>query len=73
MGEAYALLGSRDSAIQWLDRAARNGFPCYPRYARDPLLNGLRNDPRFIEFLRRLKAESDDYGRKFAALPPPGR
>jgi hypothetical protein len=42
-------------ALEWFRRAADDGVPCYPRFAHDPNLDGMRSDPEFrtfIEFLR---------------------
>ena len=38
LGDANAQLGRPDEALRWLRKAADTGFPCYPWYARDPLL-----------------------------------
>ena len=42
IGTAYAQLGDPRAAVRWLERAAATGFPCYPWYARDPLLAPLQ-------------------------------
>jgi tetratricopeptide (TPR) repeat protein len=33
---AYALLHQPGPAVQWLRRAAEDGLPCYPCFAKDP-------------------------------------
>jgi hypothetical protein len=38
-----------------LEQAAATGFPCYPWFARDPLLKPLRGDRAFQEFLAGLR------------------
>ncbi|MEJ7813147.1 MAG: hypothetical protein WKG32_22245, partial [Gemmatimonadaceae bacterium] len=55
MGAAYAQLGDAPAAREWLARAATLGFPCYPLFARDPLLAPLRGDPEFRRFLEGLR------------------
>ena len=51
----YAQLGQREEAIRWLGKAADTGFPCYPWYASDPLLEPLRKEPEFQRLLRDLQ------------------
>ncbi len=65
IGAAYALIGDRDRAIQWLQTAAADGFPCYPLFEGDRDLDNLRRDPRFIEFMTALKQQWDGYKALF--------
>jgi len=55
LGATYAQLGDFAEARRWLAEAARTGLPCYPWYARDPLLDPLRSDPEFQRFLSGLQ------------------
>jgi adenylate cyclase len=55
LGAAYAQLGDSRSAVKWLTVAARTGLPCYPWYARDPMLDPLRGDPAFQRLLSSLE------------------
>jgi predicted Zn-dependent protease len=55
LGATYAQLGEFAEARRWLADAARTGLPCYPWYARDPLLDPLRSDPEFQRFLTGLQ------------------
>ncbi len=55
LGAAYAQLGQPAQAVAWLEKAADSGFPCYPWYARDPLLQSLQGDPAFNRLLSDLK------------------
>ena len=55
LGVTYAQLADFAEARRWLMEAARTGLPCYPWYARDPLLDPLRSDPEFQQFLTALK------------------
>lgn len=54
LGAAYAQLRQPKEALHWLRNAAETGFPCYPWYARDPLLQPLRGDPEFQRFMADL-------------------
>lgn len=54
IASAYALMNEHEEALAWLQRAAEDGFPCYPLYARDKDLDTLRSDPHFMTFLGAL-------------------
>ena len=41
----------------WLDRAVTTGFPSYPWYVSDPLLEPVRRDSSGRAFLERLRAQ----------------
>ena len=56
IGVTYGQLGRRADAIKWLIRAVESGFPCYPWYERDPLLDPLRGEPEFRLFIKNLRA-----------------
>ena len=47
----YAVLGERQKALDWLETAVRNGDDRAEWFQRDPLLAGVRNDPRFKQIL----------------------
>jgi serine/threonine-protein kinase len=51
----HAALGESDEAFTWLDRAydERRGWLCYLKV--EPLLDGLRGDPRFARLLERMR------------------
>ena len=61
IASAYALMHKDALAIQWLQMAAGEGFPCYPVFARDPNLANLRNDPRFVQFMADQKKQWESY------------
>jgi TolB-like protein/DNA-binding winged helix-turn-helix (wHTH) protein/Flp pilus assembly protein TadD len=58
---AYALMNDRDKAIEWLKKAASEGFPCHPLFASDNYLDNLKQDPRFIALIADLKKLSESY------------
>ncbi|HEV2885145.1 MAG TPA: hypothetical protein VGW36_09825 [Pyrinomonadaceae bacterium] len=47
----YAMLGQRDLAFEWLERAIDAGFHSHGDLAWDRDLDSLRSDPRFARFL----------------------
>ena len=58
---AYSLMNKPEQAINWLQAAADNGFPCYPLFDREPYLNPVREDPRFTTLMMRLKEQWTNY------------
>ena len=61
----YVVLGKPDKAVNYLQMAADDGFPCYPLFERDELLKDISHEPRFIELLARMK---EQWGRYNATL-----
>ncbi|PYR63416.1 MAG: hypothetical protein DMF91_03540 [Acidobacteria bacterium] len=59
VGATYAQLGRRGEALRWLRDASNSGFPCYPWFARDPLLQPLRAESDFQQFLEELRRSVD--------------
>ena len=53
---AYALMNKPKPAVEWLQRAVKTGFPCYPLFRDDPTLEIIRSDPEFQKFLDEQKA-----------------
>jgi len=50
----YAMVGNRDSAFAWLDRAVAAHDPLILRIKVEPVYDSLRTDPRYPKLLRRL-------------------
>jgi hypothetical protein len=61
IASAYALMDKREPAIEWLQKAVKDGLPCYPLFDRDPNLDNLRRDPRFTAFMAQLKKQWEHY------------
>ena len=51
MGSAFALLGKKDNAIKWLERAVKLGNENKPWFEKDKTLDSLRDDESFIQLL----------------------
>jgi tetratricopeptide (TPR) repeat protein len=49
--EFYALMGDSEQALDWLERAVRNGDERDDWFRRDPLMESLRGLPRFKKIL----------------------
>ena len=55
LGVTYAQLGDRVKARLWLGRAIESGFPCYPWYQQDALLQPLQGDSEFQSVMQDLQ------------------
>ena len=53
----FALLGESDKAVEWLTKAANDGYPSYPKFSVEPDLASLKSHPGFIELLARLRRD----------------
>jgi hypothetical protein len=60
-GARLGSLGGREAALDWLTDAAHNGFPCHPFFERDPLLESVRSERRFVQLMDELRTECDSY------------
>ena len=54
VGSTYSILGDKDLAFKWLNRAIKLGNQNWPHFEKDKSLNPLRDDPRFAELLSKL-------------------
>ena len=61
IASTYALLNKPDEAVKWLTVAADDGFPCYPYFDNDRTLDNIRQDPAFVAFMTKLKAQFEKY------------
>ncbi|HKQ77711.1 MAG TPA: protein kinase [Blastocatellia bacterium] len=63
---AYSVMKKVEPAIKWLQVTADDGFPCYPLFERDPFLENLRKDSRFIALIAKLKEQWEHSSRSDA-------
>jgi len=59
IAEAYGYRGDKDKAFEWLARARRQRDPGLGNLLKDPLLENLRNDPRWDTFLHEMGLADD--------------
>jgi TolB-like protein/predicted Ser/Thr protein kinase len=73
VADVYGWLNRPEEAVAWLEEAVGTGFPCYPYFEKDHALDPIRNHPRFIGFMRKLKPQWEYYKSKYGlgtrALP----
>lgn len=53
----HAVLGEKQSAMHWLERAVDTGFPCWPFFLRDRSLKNLQGLPVFEDLITSLRSE----------------
>ena len=67
LGTAYAQLARPGEAVTWLRTAADGGFPCFPWFAADPLLEPIRRDPGYLQFIADLRARFDQARARYSS------
>jgi hypothetical protein len=59
IAQSWALVGDRQQALEWLERAIGLGLLNHPYLAQhDWLLDRIRDDPHFTALLDRVRAAS---------------
>jgi TolB-like protein/predicted negative regulator of RcsB-dependent stress response len=61
IASAYALMGDTKAAVEWLQKTADHGLPCYPLFKNDPNLKSLRNDAGYISLMEKMKKQWEYY------------
>jgi TolB-like protein len=69
MGRALVRVGEPEMAIGGIAGALDGGFTCYPFFVRDPWLDPLRGDARFLDILRRAETPWREAKRAFDEHP----
>jgi len=59
VAEFYAVLGDRDKALEWLDRAVRVGDERAEWFERNPLLASIRTETRFREIVDGIRSRRE--------------
>jgi TolB-like protein/tetratricopeptide (TPR) repeat protein len=60
---AYARLGRKAEAVDWLRRTGENGMPNYPLFRNDPNLRSLQGDRGYEALMSRLEQQYEAYSR----------
>jgi DNA-binding winged helix-turn-helix (wHTH) protein/TolB-like protein len=58
-----AAAGRSGEALRWLNETVDTGFPNYPLFASDAMLNPIRTVPEFKELLARLRTDFEEFQR----------
>lgn len=59
-----AILGNKEEALQWLQKAIDAGFLFYRYIARDPTFESLRDDKRFKQIMDKTRARIDEMRKR---------
>ena len=65
VGAAYAQLEDAARAVEWLERASAEGFACYPWILRDPMLEPVRRDRAFVQWLAGLRGRWETLSARY--------
>ena len=65
VGQAYAALGDKASALRLLRRSIEGGFFCYPYFVSDPLLEPLHSDPVFEQLMELARQRHERFKSHF--------
>jgi tetratricopeptide (TPR) repeat protein len=55
IGCCFALMHDQHESVEWLRRAADDGFPCYPVFDQEPTLKNLIQNSEFQSFMEDLR------------------
>jgi TolB-like protein/DNA-binding winged helix-turn-helix (wHTH) protein len=61
IAQAYAVLSDKRSALRALRMSVESGFFSYPYIEKDPLLNGLHDEPEFAQILNTARQRHDAF------------
>jgi len=64
IGTLYTRAGKNDEALEWLEKAYEAHDSNMPSISVDPIFDGLRDDPRFQDLLRRMNFPDKRINRK---------
>ena len=67
VGCAYAELRNSAKALYWLKRAASTGLACFPLFQKDTLLDKIRADTGFQDFLNEMRESADATRQRYVA------
>ncbi len=55
VASTYSILGEKELAFKWLNKAIKLGNQNWPHFEKDKSLDPLRDDPRFAELMEKAK------------------
>ena len=59
------MLGNKQDALRLLRRTVEQNFFCYPYFANDALLDNVRAEPEFAEFLSSARQRHEQFRANF--------
>jgi len=64
----YAIQGNKGEALKWLQKAVDAGWRRYRYFSRHPMLENIRDEPRFKEIREEIKAKVAEMRRRAEQL-----
>ncbi|HUR97629.1 MAG TPA: winged helix-turn-helix domain-containing protein [Pyrinomonadaceae bacterium] len=61
IASALAAMNKPDQAVEWLERAADDGFPNHTYFQMDPNLDPIRRHPAFVKLMSRLQKQLERF------------
>jgi hypothetical protein len=61
LASPLAKIGETDQALEWLENAPEKGFINHQALAVDPFLAELQDEPRFVEFMAKVKRRREEF------------
>jgi len=65
VAQAYAVLGDKSSALRMFQSTVEGGFFPSPYFERDPLVDNLRQEPRFTALMAQARARHEQFKARF--------
>lgn len=65
---AYAFMNDRNAAVDWFEKAVREGLNCYPMFESDPSLATLRGFERFDAIVADERKKWETYKASFSKV-----
>jgi len=65
VAQTYAVLGDKSSAIRMFQSTVEGGFFPSPYFERDPLIDNLRQEPRFKVLMAQARARHEQFKARF--------
>lgn len=65
IGQAYAVLGDKTSAVRMFRQSVESGFFSYPYFTTDPLLDSLRHEAEFDEIVNAARQRHQAFRTRF--------
>jgi hypothetical protein len=69
LGGIHALLGDRQTALDWLKRTVALGDVNYPWFERDKNYDSLRGDPEYQTIMAEVRQRWEAYKKEFDVAP----
>ncbi len=66
IAQAYAVLGDAPSALRVLRESIEGGFFCFPYFAKDPLLNNIRENAEFQKLMIQAQGRHQQFEQRFS-------